>query len=145
MLRSTGKQRNTQKITKFRLDHFLDGIWLIYGHASGPPLKLYCSRECHQSPGSVQSMSHILTLFHISQRLEVSTAPFHRLMLSRFIVHQIPSSRRPLCQLCTLRFLQVAPIPHSSADLVDSVQLQITFFRKKRGGEKAFQKTLQAV
>ena len=56
--------------------------------------------------------------------------------------HVLP---RPLCQLCTLRFLQVAPMPQSSAtaDLVDSVQLQITFLEKKGG--KVFQKILEAV
>ena len=61
-----------------------------YWRASGPLLKLYCSQECHQSPGSVQwRMSYIVSHCFTSHkglrsrlhRFIVSS--FHRLMLSR--------------------------------------------------------------
>ena len=54
-----------------------------YGRASGPLLKLYCSQECHQSPGSVQwRMSYIVS--HCFTSHKGLRSRLHRFIVSSF-------------------------------------------------------------
>ena len=112
--------KKSQSSGMTRHDHFLDGIWLLRTCIWASSKAVLQPRVSPISRiGSVKNVLHCLTLFHISQRLEVSTAPFHRFIVSSFDAKPLSPSNShvlcPVCQLCTLRFLQVAPMPHSSA------------------------------